>query len=56
VQSRARQTVVFDSGKWSRDESDPDYDPSRDNQINIGVDFSVRLHFEPYMYIVRLLE
>lgn len=46
----------FDSGKGSRDESDPDYDPSRDHHINIGANFSVRLHFEPHMYIVQLLE
>ena len=45
----------FDSGEETRDESDPDYDPSRDHYIDLGADFSIRLHFELQMYIVRLV-
>ena len=39
----------FNSYKPLEDESDLDYDPSRDRQVVSGVHLS-RLHFEPRMY------
>ena len=45
----------FDSGEEPEDEFDPDYDPSSNRQVNQGIDFLVRLPFEPHMYIVQLV-
>ena len=43
----------FDSGEKPEDESDPDYDLSRDCSVVSGVDLS-RLHFHPRIYTVWL--
>ena len=45
----------FDSSEEPGDESNPDYDLSRDYSVDLGADFLVRLHFERHMCIVRLV-
>ena len=43
-------TSSFDSGEEPNDESDQDYDPSRDRQVVLGVGVSSFL-FEPCLFV-----
>ena len=48
-------TSRFDSGEEPGDESDPDYDPSRDRSVVLGVGVSRLLLFEPCLNIAWLV-